>query len=58
LAWSGVIMGRWGSETEQIVSLLRQIEVATSQGKTISLACRETGISEQSYYRRREEYGG
>jgi putative transposase len=43
---------------EQIVTLLRQIEVATSQGKTVSIACREAGISDQSYYRWRKEYGG
>jgi putative transposase len=43
---------------EQIVVLLRQIEVLTSQGKTPAVACREAGISQQSYYRWRKEYGG
>jgi transposase-like protein len=43
---------------EQIVALLRQIEVATSQGKSIGIACREAGISDQSYFRWRKEYGG
>jgi putative transposase len=43
---------------EQIVTLLRQIEVATAQGKSISIACREAGISDQSYFRWRKEYGG
>lgn len=43
---------------EQIVVLLRQIEVLTSQGKTPVVACREAGISQQSYYRWRKEYGG
>ncbi len=43
---------------EQIVLLLRQIEVATSQGKSIAIACREAGISDQSYYRWRKGYGG
>ena len=43
---------------EQIVTLLRQIEVATSQGKSVAIACREAGISDQSYYRWRKEYGG
>ena len=43
---------------EQIVVLLRQIEVLTSQGKTPAVACREAGISQQSYYRWRREYGG
>ncbi|MCP1997835.1 hypothetical protein J2S34_003344 [Nitrobacter winogradskyi] len=35
---------------EQIVVVLRQIEVLISQGKTPALACREAGISQQSYY--------
>jgi putative transposase len=43
---------------EQIVVLLRQIEVLMSQGKTALIACREAGISQQSYYRWRKEYGG
>lgn len=43
---------------EQIVALLRQIEVLMSQGKAAPVACRETGISQQSYYRWRKEYGG
>jgi transposase-like protein len=43
---------------EQIVTLLRQIEVAVSAGKSAQLACREAGISEQSFYRWRKEYGG
>jgi putative transposase len=43
---------------EQIVVLLRQIEVLMSQGKATPVACREAGISQQSYYRWRKEYGG
>ena len=43
---------------EQIVLLLRQIEVSTSQGKSIAIVCREAGISDRSYYRWRKEYGG
>ena len=43
---------------EQIVTLLRQIEVATSSGKSVGVACREAGISDQSYFRWRKEYGG
>jgi transposase-like protein len=41
---------------EQIVVV--QIEVLMSQGKTPAVACREAGISQQSYYRWRKEYGG
>jgi hypothetical protein len=40
---------------EQIVTVLRQIEVATSQGKAVAIACREAGISDQSYYLWRKE---
>ena len=43
---------------EQIVTLLRQIEVSMAQGKSVGVACREAGISDQSYYRWRKEYGG
>ena len=43
---------------EQIVVVLRQIEVLLSQGKSPLVACREAGISQQSYYRWRKEYGG
>ena len=42
---------------EQIVVVLRQIEVLMSQGKAAPVACREAGISQQSYYRWRKEYG-
>jgi transposase-like protein len=43
---------------EQIVILLRQIEVLISQGRSTPIACRDAGISQQSYYRWRKEYGG
>ena len=43
---------------EQVVNLLRQIEVAIANGKTTPQACKEAGIVEQSYYRWRKEYGG
>ena len=43
---------------DQIVTLLRQIEVAMGQGNLLAIACREAGISEQSFYRWRKEYGG
>ena len=43
---------------EQIVVMLRQIEVQLAQGMSLALACKEAGISEQSYYLWRREYGG
>jgi len=42
---------------EQIVNVLRQIEVANANGKTQPVACREAGITEQTFYRWRKEYG-
>ncbi len=45
-------------KAEQIVTLLRQIEVAAGNGKTTPLACKEVGITVQTYYRWRKEYGG
>ena len=46
------------SSAEQIVLKLRQIEVQTTQGKSVAVACKEAEVSEQSYYRWRKEYGG
>jgi transposase-like protein len=43
---------------EQIVPKLRQIEVLVGQGKTVPLACKEAGITTQTFYRWRKEYGG
>jgi putative transposase len=44
--------------TEQIIGLLREAEVRLGQGQTIGAICRGIGITEQSYYRWRREYGG
>ena len=38
--------------------MLREAEVALSQGQTVGQVCRVLGVSEQSYYRWRREYGG
>ena len=43
---------------EQIVTVLRQIEVAVANGKSTPEACKEAGIHTQTYYRWRKEYGG
>jgi putative transposase len=43
---------------EQIVNLLRQIEVGIANGKTTPQACKEAEITQQTYYRWRREYGG
>ena len=43
---------------EQVVNLLRQIEVQIANGKKVPQACKEAGIHTQTYYRWRKEYGG
>ena len=43
---------------ERIINHLREAEVLLSQGKTVGEVCRRIGVSEQSYYRWRREYGG
>jgi len=51
-------MSRKRFSVEQIINHLREAEVLLSQGKTVGEICRRIGISEQSYYRWRREYGG
>jgi len=43
---------------EQIVNLLRQVEVGVANSKTLPQACKEAEIVEQTYYRWRREFGG
>ena len=54
----GVSMSRKRYTAEQIIGHLRQAEIRTSEGKTVAEAVRELGISEQTYYRWRKQYGG
>ena len=42
----------------QIINRLRKAEVALANGKPTKEVCRELGVSEQTYYRWRREYGG
>ena len=51
-------MARKRHTPEQVVNLLRQVEVGIANGKTTVLACKEASITEQTYYRWRREYGG
>jgi len=44
--------------TEQIVNKLRQAEVELAKGQTVSAACKRIGITDQTYFRWRKEYGG
>jgi transposase-like protein len=51
-------MARKRHSAEQVVNLLRQIEVSVANGKTTTQSCKEAEITEQTYYRWRKEYGG
>ncbi len=51
-------MGRRRHTPEQIITALREAEVGLASGKTVAEVSREIGISEQTYYRWRQEYGG
>ena len=45
-------------KAEDIVLKLRQVEVLQGQGKSVSEAVRQIGVTQQTYYRWRREYGG
>jgi len=51
-------MGRKRHTAEQIIRALRQADVWLAEGKTVGEVARELGVSEQTYYRWRREYGG
>jgi transposase-like protein len=43
---------------EEIINKLREAEVLSSQGKSVAEICRALGVTDQTYYRWRKEYGG
>jgi len=45
-------------EAEQVVVMLRQADVGLGKGLKVPDICRDLGISEQTYYRWRQKYGG
>ena len=51
-------MARKGKSTEEIIGFLREAEVRIGQGETVGKICRSIGVSEQTYYKWRREYGG
>jgi putative transposase len=51
-------MGRQGYQPEQIIAKLREAEILLSTGHSVLSAARQIGITEQTYYRWRKEYGG
>lgn len=51
-------MGRKRYTAEQIVDKLREAEVEIAKGMTIGEVCKKLGVSEQTYYKWRRDYGG
>ena len=51
-------MARKRYTAEEIISQLRTVEIETAKGIGIVDACRKLGITEQTYYRWKKEYGG
>ena len=51
-------MARKRYKPEEIVAKLRQVEVLTSQGQSMADAIRSIGVTEVTYYRWRQEFGG
>lgn len=51
-------MPRKKHSVEQVIHKLREAEVQLSQGRSVAEVCRSLGITEQTYYRWRKEYGG
>jgi putative transposase len=54
----GTLMKRRRHTPEQIIRKLREAEKLIGEGKTIPEAAKELGISEQTYHRWRNQYGG
>ena len=50
-------MPRLRHTIEQILAKLREAEVALSKGQPVAQVCRSLAITEQTYYRWRNEYG-
>jgi transposase-like protein len=57
LQWE-VSMKRKRYSVEQIIGKLREAEVLLSQGRAVKEVSRSLGVTEQTYYRWRKEYGG
>jgi putative transposase len=51
-------MPRKSYKPEEIVAKLRQVDVLTSQGQSVAESIRAIGVSEVTYYRWRQEFGG
>ncbi len=55
---AGGINSESAHKPEEIIGKLREAEIVLAQGGTVPDACRRLGVTEQTYYRWRKEYGG
>ena len=51
-------MARRRHTPEQVINKLREAEIAIAEGSTVAEASRRIGVTEQTFYRWRSEYGG
>jgi transposase-like protein len=51
-------MVKKGYSPEQIINKLREAEILFNQGATLATVLKKIGVSDNSYYRWRKEYGG
>jgi transposase-like protein len=51
-------MGMKRFKVEQIIHKLREAEVIIAKGKSVGEASKQIGVTEQTFYRWRREYGG
>lgn len=51
-------MGKRSYKPEEIVGILRDVDILKGKGKTVEESCREIGISAAIYYRWKKQYGG
>lgn len=51
-------MGRKRHSAEEVINKLRQADVELGKGSTVAGVCRLLGVTEQTYFRWRKEYGG
>lgn len=51
-------MGRKRHSAEEVINKLRQADVELGKGNTVAGVCKLLGVSEQTYFRWRKEYGG
>jgi putative transposase len=51
-------MSRKRFKAEEVVNKLREADVLIAQRQTVAQACKQIGVTEQTYYRWRKEYGG